>query len=523
MRYLLAFLMLLLAAGCATGPALRLSGLVEEGEPSSGGLTIGLVADSQLQTHSNYARSFLYRHPLADRLVKVSLRPPVLDWASRSLLLSNLQSMRARNVSAIFYLGDGANNGCFDELAREFPIAPATTLEVTQAGHLTQAGLLPILDRFRQESGVPVYFVLGNHDLLAAGSTGDREYRREFCEDTQGRNWPLDKAKVIALVDRFNRGNARFEPTWNYVSNYVPGGTEEHCGSEGSVQHYRWGCYLAARVDHRSNGHHVRFMLLDTNDWASVTRPHFGKLEQLGLWGAMSFGRDASRILSQTDWFASHAGDHVPMRVALMHYDVPSLEKRVFGLVLSRLSQRFMDLFSVSGNPRRPRQDAAVAISAHTHNKLHVVKPRRFLVGCKGSGCEPRQKLELVEINIGSTTDFSNYATVVHLQPGAGATSTTRYTRVEAIKEGCRDVYQEVARTSFPNAFQGKYNRGWRAIGINPRDPHAYRHFEFNELTALWLNLERFGGANLRKAACMGRFAAMLEDGQPWPSDVPRD
>ena len=84
------------------------------------GLRIGFAADSQLQTRSNYNSVFGYRDRLAEFVVKTAIRPPALDWAARSMLRESLERLRVQKVQAIFYLGDGANNGCYDEFALGF-------------------------------------------------------------------------------------------------------------------------------------------------------------------------------------------------------------------------------------------------------------------------------------------------------------------------------------------------------------------------------------------------------------------
>lgn len=518
MKQILLSLALVALSGCVAGPTLQLSGPVGEMEsapsPVPPELTIGLVADSQLQTRTNFAKILAYRHPLADRLVEVSIRPPALDWSARALLGTHLNALKARGASAIFYLGDGANNGCLDELAAGFG---GESPNIADA----DSGLLALLDRFREKQNVPVYFVLGNHDLLGAGSTGDASYRAEFCSDPVRLNRPLSKAEVIALVDRFNRGNSKFAPDWSYVSSYVPGGTETQCGQVTAVQHYTWGCYLAARVDFRGNGQNLQFLLLDTNDWASVTRAKFAGLEQLGLWGGMSFGTHPSGVLSQTDWLIRNSADFVPLRVALMHYDVRSLQKRVLGVTFSRLSQRFADLFSNPGNPRTPRQQSAVAISAHTHAAINDSSKRRFKVGGGGSDGEKRQAVEVVELNIGSTTDFSNYSTLVQFGRAEGGIET-RFTRLDTVAADCGDVFRQVASWPFPNEFRG-HTRGWRAIGIDPKDRRNYRKFKENEMDALWKNLDHVAGSDPHKAACIGRLAAVREEGFAWPADAPKD
>ena len=259
--------LLLLSAGVAGAaePPRHISGQLSEAAApeESSGPKIGVVADSQLQTRTNYAVVRGYRGEIEDWAVPVSIRPPALDWAARSLLRSHLAQLRAEGAEAIFYLGDGANNGCHDEFAAGFnesgPLPPPN-----------DQGLLALLNEFRDDAKIPVFFVLGNHDLLGAGSTGDTGRRTAFCSDGKGGNPPLTKTQVIRLVNTFNRANAPFSPAWTYTSNFDERAIERSCGADPARQHRSWGCYLAGRVDYRGSVA-AQFLLLDTNDWVNVS------------------------------------------------------------------------------------------------------------------------------------------------------------------------------------------------------------------------------------------------------------
>ena len=93
----------LVLSGCASRLPPSLSGPVTRVEilPDTG-LRIGFIADSQLQTRSNYNRVFGYRGPFEDFIVKTSIRPPALDWAARSMLRSDLEELHRQGAKAIF-------------------------------------------------------------------------------------------------------------------------------------------------------------------------------------------------------------------------------------------------------------------------------------------------------------------------------------------------------------------------------------------------------------------------------------
>ena len=512
-RNLLAAVLLLLITACATNdvPLRNLSGTVqkESTRPDAQGLLIGIVADSQLQTRGNYNNVFAYRGRFEDAMVAVSIRPPALDWAARSLLRTHLEQLQSRGARVVFYLGDGANNGCFDEFAAGFDTSG-------ERARPNEEGVLAILDEFRRSARIPVYYVLGNHDFLGAGSTSRSRRRTRFCEEQRpGRtNRPLNKFEVIQLTDAFNQRNSHFAG-WSYHSSFENGDrTGGACGSIPDFQPRQWGCYLAATVDYRAAGGDIQFLLLDTNDWASVTRSAIGSIDQEGLRGAMSFGsRPPSDTPSQTSWFERHARSFVAMRVALTHYDVPGLRKNVpFLGRISRRSQRFMDIFSRPGQPRRPNQQAAYVISAHTHRAVLDQSNRPFIIRCDdvGDGCGPAQRLSVSELNVGSTTDYSNYATLVRLEPHRDASGSLFYDRLDLDSSMCRAIYADIASHSFPNPVDST-DTGLLALGINVDSRFSYRRFDYTAVQSVWANLESYVQQDRSRANCIGLLAAALE------------
>ena len=496
---------ILLLAGCTVGSPVRLSGpaVQQDIAAEDEGLLIGLVADSQLQTRRNYNVIPFYRGRREDGAFNVSMRPPALDWAARHMLRYELDALANRGAKTIFYLGDGANNGCYDEFAFGFEdgMDPA----------FKDQGILRILSDFREQSGVAVYFVIGNHDILGAGSTSDNSRRERFCEDlTDGESASLLKSEVIEIVERFNRGSAQIGGGWTYRSSYQQNAIVRDCGSDSERQHRRWGCYLAATLDGSANGKPVQFLLLDTTDFASVSLSEpLPSIDQEGMRGAMSFGvLPGEETLSQTSWFDRHASKDLPLRIALSHYDVTSLTKRVGPIQLSRKSQRYADLFLGGENGRDPLQEHAYAISAHTHSKDNSVKDIGFRLDCGLFFCRPGGNVSITELNIGSTTDFANYATLVKISPE----NTLSYQRIEGASDSCRDVYDKLEAFDFSKPFRDS-SRGWGAIGIDDDKRYAYRDFTFAELAPLWANLEEFVGEDPRTARCIGLYAAAIEHG----------
>jgi UDP-2,3-diacylglucosamine pyrophosphatase LpxH len=479
------------------------------------GLRIGFAADSQLQTRSNYNSVFGYRDRLAEFVVKTAIRPPALDWAARSMLRESLERLRLQKVQAIFYLGDGANNGCYDEFALGFQdgVTP----------DLNSAGVLALLDEFRRQSGIPVFFTLGNHDLLAAGSTAQIIKGAKLCEGVVSPNYSISKLMAMKLVDTFNAGNSQIAKGWTYRSNWNELAARQACGENADIQHRRGGCYLAATVDHASDEGTAQFLLLDTNDWVDVTPSRYLGLEQEGIRGAMSFQDDAAKgILSQTSWFDRNASQPVDLRVGLSHYDVAGLTKRLplVGKASSK-TQMYMKLFTNDAATREPIQTSAYVVTGHTHVREAEGKLFLFKTKCGNFSCAQTDRFRIRELNVGSTTDYSNYATFAQFQFAKGSEQKLGYARIETNPAECADVWSAMPGQEFPNSLQGS-TRGWLAIGIDRNKPTSYHGLQLKDAQQLWRNLDWYAGKDQHKANCIGLYAAAVEvdvdPGKPRPA-----
>lgn len=509
-KFLLAVLLAGALGGCVSNP-LALSSNVSSTEVPRDGLgpKFGIVADSQLQTRANFARIDGYRGVVEDKVSgNVSIRPPALDWAARSMLLHDLQMMQREQVDAVFYLGDGANNGCYDEFAAGY----ADSTEP----HFNDRGILRILADFRRSAGIPVFFVIGNHDILGAGSTGDTSLRERFCANVDAPKPSLMKSDVIAFVDRFNRESAQLSDAWTYLSSLDASRIETDCDGDDSFQHRRWGCYLAGRLDFSATDGTIQFLLLDTTDFAGVSPSEFAGIQQEGLRGAMSFGdRAEEQSPSQTAWFDANASDRVNVRIALSHYNLMKLSKNLEFLRLSRKVQRFADIFLDNEDPKAAIQDDAYLISAHSHIPQPMVEPVTLKLECGTIFCKPfGARVRFTELNVGSTTDYSSYAIVSRVVEGTDGRHELRYQRVEVDQVICDPIYAEMENFRFDGRFLGEHDRGWKAIGIDAQDPFSYRHFDFADLEVLWANLEDFASGDVQRATCVGTYAAAIEAGE---------
>lgn len=227
----------------------------------------------------------------------------------------------------------------------------------------------------------------------------------------------------------------------------------------------------------------------------------------------MSFGERAGEATpSQTSWFDSNASEQVAVRIALSHYNLVKLSKNLEVLRLSHKVQRFGDIFLGGGNPQAPIQGGAYLISAHTHYPKTTVEPITLKLKCNAFACQPfGPRVRFKELNIGSTTDYSNYAVLAQLAKGAESGFDLHYRRVDSEPPSCADVYSEMADFKFDRKFLGLHGEGWKAVGIDTEDPVSYRKYEYEELAALWANLEQFAREDIRRATCVGLYSAAIE------------
>jgi hypothetical protein len=465
---------------------------------------IGIVADSQLQTRVQNREVRIWRDRLAERLEDVAIRPPALDWSARYLLEARLGQLVEGGAKAIFFLGDGANNGCDDEFLNGFESAA----DVAE----NDRGVLRLLDDFRSASKVPIYFVLGNHDFLGAGSTSQvKSARLPLCDDrAEAPNRPLSRYEVIEAIDRFNRGNESFRAGFSadYVSSFGAQ-MRQHClrGKTPPIknEHRRQGCHYAAVLDYPSSRAPIaQLFLVDTTDYVDVApfKPFGKQLESVR--GATSFRGP----LSQTHFFRRHAdrAGTIPLRLALMHYPVDALTLRgapVVGWLLGipGYSQRFLDLFVVEpggGAQPHPRQRDAFVLSGHTHEPA---APR--LTRYKAFG----GRYSIGELNVGSTTDYPGHAALVRVLPPAagGDRSALEYLVVQLAEADCAPVYAQIDDETWKSRF-----------GIDRQAPKNYRYFGAERKQSVFDNLTDFvrrdsPAGRLLKARCIGEMSAWVE------------
>lgn len=427
-------------AGCAStryqpvAPA-ELSGCAAPAKWQAKPGRFGLVADSQFNTLNTPYRS-LYRKRPADILVDVAIRPPALDLTSHYLLRSILDKQVRTGAEILFYLGDGANNGCQDELIGRADVDGID-------------GIFTVLRQARARYGRPIFFVLGNHDYLGAGNTSALlSTRHALCNTSPvGRNAALTKLEVMELAHAFNSESAALTKRWTYVDNWDPHKLGRACngGRRRSPrnQHLRRGCYLAGRVGDSRTG--TEYLLVDSNDHADVPASMFFA----GRRGGTSYLRWRGS-LAQTDWLRKAADGHATTRVILSHYNLDTINApdghRVAQARLARLVL-----------PGRTSW-----LSAHTHHPTlqrfaHALRPR--------IGADP---VRFVEVNIGSSTDWPAYALVTEVAVDAAIHDAVLVapTLVFAITpERCDATLAELAQVTAGSKFF-PFKRHTRGLGL---------------------------------------------------------
>lgn len=400
-----------------------------EGPGAPAGLKIGLLSDSHLQTDKSLGHVAMMKGKLSDSVVDVSIRPAALDHYAEYLLRYHLGELTARHkVEMILYLGDGANNGCADEIKK----------------------VLSILGSYREEYKTPVFYIIGNHDYLGAGNTNLYSDRKKLCDDkvrninNNEYNKPLTKFEVMRALSEFNAANSKYSTALQYADNFDPEGHKTACivnkppvqtelnifGVESrdggyETQHVKKGCYLSGRVIIKDKG--IEILLADSSDYSgNGDKLNVLHKEYFGAYGWVSTGdaaQTAADDKSQIGWFAKTKDDNnkPKIRIIATHYDKAS------GGIGGR------DL--INNNFCRLMDGGAKTywLSAHTHTFLPMAETKR--VKCN----DGKSTYKVSSLNIGSATDYPSHAVVLALDGEKAAVSTT--SMPDAI---CRAVFDRI-------------------------------------------------------------------------------
>jgi hypothetical protein len=383
----------LIFTGCVTEPSRQ----------AAFPLKIGLLADSQITSQNGFS-NFNYRSKFSDRLVNVSIRPPALEsFLSEEMLkiamdkLTQDQGGDKKGVDVILYLGDAANSGGADEIGK----------------------VLTILAGYRDQTGIPIFIIIGNHDYLGAGNIVTPGIRFALI-NRSGRpdNPALTKYEVLKKYSEFNHGNSRLAANkFQYEDNI------DVLERNKKLDH-RTGLYLCGFITCREEGKPpVDIFLLDSSDYKDA--PVWSEAADVGFFGvigSVSF-KDETLFLSQTSLMKRYALSSRPQfRFLASHYPKDCLDRITFAkpgqvpfdatnytwavtetafnisTFSKTLNQNLEPLVTPAGNN--------YWLSAHTH--VHTIPaPRRFIVG--GYTAEKY----FTGLNIGSTSDYRASAAIV--------------------------------------------------------------------------------------------------------------
>lgn len=399
------FLLLLLICSLLSGCAF------EQREPEAQfPLKIGLLADSQITSQNGFS-DFHYRSKTADCLVDVSIRPPALErYLAEEMLQIALDKLTEdskgdrKGVDVILYLGDAANSGGTDEIET----------------------VLKILDEHRQQTGVPIFILIGNHDYLGAGNIVSPGIRFAMLNrNGQPDNPALTKYEVLKKFSEFNHDNDRIPANrrFRYFDNLM-------FVEQNKDLDHDTGLYLGGILTYAEAGKdRVEIFLLDSSDYKDA--PNWSEVASMGFYGvigSISF-KDEAGFVSQAGYFKEFArSSSPPFRFLASHYPKDHLDRITFakpGQVPFNITNHLWDVtegvlsaptFSKTLNQNLKQllthQGGNYWLSAHTHVKK-MPRPERFVVGGL------MRDAYFDALNIGSTTDYRAHGAIVErYQPG---------------------------------------------------------------------------------------------------------
>ncbi len=367
-------------------------------------IKIGMLADSQITSQNGFS-DFHYRSKSADNLVDVSIRPPALEcFLAEEMLgiaLSKLTQdshSNKKGVDVILYLGDAANSGGTDEIET----------------------VLNILTKHREQTGTPIFILIGNHDYLGAGNIVSPGIRFAML-NREGRpdNPALTKYQVLKKFSEFNHannqipGNTRFQYTDNFPD------LEQNKNLDHDT-----GLYLSGILTYTETGKaSVEIFLLDSSDYKDA--PDWSQVANLGFYGiigSVSF-KDEPGFVSQISYLKKFAQSSSPdFRVLASHYPKDHLDRITFAkpdevpLNVTNLAWNVTEgVFNIPTFSKTLNQNLEKLlisegknywVSGHTHVPT-MPHPEKFIVG----GLVGEKYFRA--INIGSTTDYRAHVAIL--------------------------------------------------------------------------------------------------------------
>lgn len=369
-------------------------------------MKIGLLADSQITSKNGFS-DFSFRSKLADNIVDVSIRPPALErYLAEEMLNIALKKLtqdangEKEGVDVILYLGDGANSGGTDEIET----------------------LFTALKKHRDETGTPIFMLIGNHDYLGAGNIVSPGTRFALLNrEGQPSNPALSKYQVLKKISKFNNTSNSMPTNKNfrYIDNFAMVERNKHLD-------HRTGLYLSGRIGYSEYGKDgVEIFLVDSSDYKDA--PDWSRAAEWGFYGvvgSVSYKDEPDgNFLSQLSYFKKLAESSAPdFRFMASHYPKDHLDRITFaqpGEVPLNLTNMTWDVvegtfnFPVFAETLNKNLKNLLSpsrrnywLSAHTHVPT-MPRPEKINVGgILGD-------VSFDAINIGSTTDYRAHVAIV--------------------------------------------------------------------------------------------------------------
>ena len=231
---------------------------------------IGVLADAQI-TSMKGKFNYGMQSKQADHFSGVAIRTVAQEYLAPLMLERMLKELEKERVDLILFLGDGANSGCKDELETVFRL----------------------LAESRKRSGIPSYFVIGNHDYLGTGNQVKLQVRALQCDRGGQDNPAQTKVQLIERVINHNTQSAAIDKGFAYSGHMVQAADPGRCIGDdlGQLTTY----YVASLLGKTEATKPVQLLLVDTSDYRDVTFKANLSLKQcegIGGWGtkgSMSF------------------------------------------------------------------------------------------------------------------------------------------------------------------------------------------------------------------------------------------